>query len=1199
MDTGAPVAKSLADEVTDLSDTISVCERLCLLSARTLLRSAISLDNKTEGPAPLAFIPSISRDLQNPLPISAADNATANNPHPTTTAHCVTALQTLLPVIGRFQLGTHESKSLAFHPIEREMASAFAPKAMSNEIRSTINAALRSLSPPEPTGAAPQPGPAKAAGSAEATQQSNVTSAASGGRDRSTFRPMHPFRAAQVLRALAPSQDAFQPVVWTSLFTVAWFLNRRSGSLRGFPSIQATDSPGTAFLTSKCVEAIEIVLSVFERRRKRFKQLFELMNELRRIVTAQEELKKIEDAKLISEPLFHHGYRLKTAVLIPEIRACVGELAWDSALPATYHAWNSHLTSRAGVHPPPKLPDDQTTDLPHDKYKERYKSAENFLLNVVESFRAAMSDEPVPGQQSREKRVLHEQEKTRAAIERSVGTCENMLTIVRDVLTAIRAGREARKAKQQARPHSITDGHLRKLPAWICSRDYWIATKRMLNLEPDPGSDATQSGDSEPLSDTLELHWARHQEAAENALKTLTAFRDYVLKVLRDFDFLRDAIPVNPDLKSVATFVDTAGEATGYMAALRRQLSNDLDVGVRWAEVVMNRHLAYAASGAMVLFDPSELAHAVRVMCRDTGRVRFALILKALQVVAAAQHSDGTWSCQQPFYWRDAGFALWTMSMETAMALVSTVQMLVANPERYGTGPTEVTDKLRPIYDALDRFLRWLSGGLVSLRPPPALIRATAPASARKNQSEPPPLYGWCSERLPESERIHSWATAIAIELLVEFRRLMQERINALLRTEFLSHSPSELMKLWEVEPTDLGNVGRRDEEGPVIARLMKLLREHKHFELIEGSWIPSDPKDKKISSWSVLLYGPPGTSKTFLAKAIAGELGWPLISISPSDFLAKGDTYIEARAQEIFTAFSAGSRLVFLFDEIDELIRDRKGGTEHRSVLSFLTPSFLTKLQDFRGAAERKEFIFILATNYKDRIDSAAIRSGRIDQLLPVVYPDSRSRAFIAIRHLVQRMGNKEVGEQFVAVGNYLKEIQECLAQTSELEGPAERFLDNLAEFSGFLSHQKFSTLLKLLPNADFSDHSSRQMELRELIKELSAIGRKEAGRFQPEISLSEYAERPAVFDDELKFLVKVIPNIKFPWRLPEIRREKAPTQPLLAAQVEELYERINDERFSEFKRKVGDLLGDLRRKPRRPRRKRQADAKARRGKS
>jgi SpoVK/Ycf46/Vps4 family AAA+-type ATPase len=962
-----------------------------------------------------------------------------------------------------------------------------------------------------------------------------------------------------------------------------------------------TDAPGTAFLTSKCVEAIEIVLSVFERRRERFKRLFELMNELKNIVTAQEQLKKLEDVKLISEPVFHHGFRYKTAVIIPEIRACVAALACDSALPETYNRWNFCLTRHAASSSTTRdtAQPDYENDLPHAKYEINFKTAKKFLLEVVSSFQQTLRDEVELPKQSESKdvgkRVSQEHKNTIASTEAAVKDGEKILEIIRTIHQEIKnpkpvpEGDVSKKTRNEA-----WSKDLRALPKWICSKDYWAATKRALHLYDNPDEDLDKRrGLSKAMLNTLEMHWARHEEAAGNALKTVEAFADYLKTILEDFERMAGNLTLKPE-EAVDTFLNVSETATKNIVALRKQLSNDLDIGVRWAEVVMNRHLAYAASGAMAQFDPSELAHAVRVMSRDSGRVRFALILKALQVVCASQRTDGTWCCQQPFYWTNSGFALWTMSLETASAVVSTVRMLVANPDRYGAGLAEVTAGLEPVYTSLDRFFRWLSGSLQSFQAPPELIDAAklahpkdeknptasgttvekndaSGAAAVTKTSEEPPLYGWCSDRLSESECIHSWATAIAIEFLVDFRRLMQERINAALRAEFLSHHPSELTRLSEVAPTDLRNVLKRDDQGPVIAWLMKLLREHKKLELAEGPWVPSKPDEAKISFWSGLLYGPPGTSKTHLAKAIAGELGWPLISVSPSDFLAKGDAHIEPRAQEIFSSFSAASRIVFFFDEIDELIRDRSQHKDQRSALSFLTPSFLTKLQDFRDAAARNEFIFILATNYKDRIDSAAIRSGRIDQSLPLVYPDSPSRANIIIRALLHKSKEKALEKQFQHVAEYLQNVQERL-KALKLKGDSGKFLDGLAEFTGFLSYQKISALLRLLPRDNFStdgEKLERKEELETLIKELALVGKKEGGRYQPEISLAEYAERPDTFSDELKLLMEVIPQAKFPWASTE-----SPGGPLLQEQLVDLHGKIGlKEQFEKFKNDVGEL--------------------------
>ena len=91
----------------------------------------------------------------------------------------------------------------------------------------------------------------------------------------------------------------------------------------------------------------------------------------------------------------------------------------------------------------------------------------------------------------------------------------------------------------------------------------------------------------------------------------------------------------------------------------------------------MNWHVSYAASGAPERFDPCELAHAVRIVSRDEGKVRVGMILEALRVVA--QRTDGTWSTQQPLYWDQTGTLAATSSIETAATVVATANELLEN----------------------------------------------------------------------------------------------------------------------------------------------------------------------------------------------------------------------------------------------------------------------------------------------------------------------------------------------------------------------------------------------------------------------------------------------------------------------------------------------------------------------------------------
>ena len=74
-------------------------------------------------------------------------------------------------------------------------------------------------------------------------------------------------------------------------------------------------------------------------------------------------------------------------------------------------------------------------------------------------------------------------------------------------------------------------------------------------------------------------------------------------------------------------------------------------------------------------------------------------------------------------------------------------------------------------------------------------------------------------------------------------------------------------------------------------------------------------------ASYSCLLYGPPGTGKTTLARSVAEGLGWPLLTITTSDFIVDGEAQVEARAKKLFEALNAQRNMVVFFDEIDRLV--------------------------------------------------------------------------------------------------------------------------------------------------------------------------------------------------------------------------------------------------------------------------------------
>lgn len=144
----------------------------------------------------------------------------------------------------------------------------------------------------------------------------------------------------------------------------------------------------------------------------------------------------------------------------------------------------------------------------------------------------------------------------------------------------------------------------------------------------------------------------------------------------------------------------------------------------------------------------------------------------------------------------------------------------------------------------------------------------------------------------------------------------------------------------------------------------------------------------------NVLLYGPPGTGKTYLAKALATELEFPFVNLSGSDVTSKWVNESSERVAQLFDeaeniAGSVGGAVIFL-DELDAVLPERQmdSNEEDRKVVN----EFLSHLQE----SARRRVLFIGATNKRDDLDSAAVRSGRIDKEILVGEPDHKARVEI-----------------------------------------------------------------------------------------------------------------------------------------------------------------------------------------------------------
>jgi transitional endoplasmic reticulum ATPase len=144
----------------------------------------------------------------------------------------------------------------------------------------------------------------------------------------------------------------------------------------------------------------------------------------------------------------------------------------------------------------------------------------------------------------------------------------------------------------------------------------------------------------------------------------------------------------------------------------------------------------------------------------------------------------------------------------------------------------------------------------------------------------------------------------------------------------------------------------------------------------------------------SLLMYGPPGCGKTFIARAIAGDLGASFIHVTLADLLSKWIGESEKAIQSVFRNARAAAPCVIFFDEFDALGGRRSSGGGGSQSMRMLVTQLLEELDGVAGANDG--VYFLAATNRPWDIDSALRRPGRIDKTVLVLPPDAVARAAI-----------------------------------------------------------------------------------------------------------------------------------------------------------------------------------------------------------
>ena len=249
------------------------------------------------------------------------------------------------------------------------------------------------------------------------------------------------------------------------------------------------------------------------------------------------------------------------------------------------------------------------------------------------------------------------------------------------------------------------------------------------------------------------------------------------------------------------------------------------------------------------------------------------------------------------------------------------------------------------------------------------------------------PDFGWGRQEVSGVAVIESGASAAALQAMIELKRLSDGVRNQQTLASLKAIHPAR--DYW---PSYLKWERYRRESEPEAEK--GAILEFLNREIVEprkgtAPWARVEPT-------SVLLFGPPGTTKTTIVRAVAEGLQWPLVSLSPGDFIDRGLELIEAQASAVFEQLHSLSGAVVLFDECDELFRDRSPipeQAEMRGIGAFTTASMLPKLQDLY---DRGQVVFFVLTNFLRSIDPAIKRSGRIEYQIGVGPPDRAQRIAI-----------------------------------------------------------------------------------------------------------------------------------------------------------------------------------------------------------
>jgi transitional endoplasmic reticulum ATPase len=204
-------------------------------------------------------------------------------------------------------------------------------------------------------------------------------------------------------------------------------------------------------------------------------------------------------------------------------------------------------------------------------------------------------------------------------------------------------------------------------------------------------------------------------------------------------------------------------------------------------------------------------------------------------------------------------------------------------------------------------------------------------------------------------------------------------------------HSPTEQKARVEGQTQDQGN-------GFSMVAGMSALKEQLIHDVVGPFMNPKLYREYRVSLPNgILFYGPPGCGKTYIARSLAGELGWFFQHCQPSDIASPYIHDTVAKIRGLFALAVEKAPSVLFIDEFEAFVPARSDLGGHQQYKAEEVNEFLANLEGCAG----QEVLVIAATNEPGKIDSAVRRSGRFDKLIFIPPPDAEARRAMLDFHL------------------------------------------------------------------------------------------------------------------------------------------------------------------------------------------------------